>query len=48
MGCNKISNHVEGNSPPNSSKDVARDVLHATQEADEVVDLWQVLDEKDG
>lgn len=27
MGSNKISDHVKGNTPPNSSKNVAREVL---------------------
>jgi len=46
MGCNKIGDHVESNPPPNSAKDVARQVLHAAEEANEVVDLGEVLEEE--
>lgn len=46
MGGNKICNQVEGYPPPNGAKDVARQVLHSAQEANRVIDFWEILNEK--
>lgn len=44
MGSNKISDHVESKSPPNSSKNVTREV--ATHKAYRVINFWKVLKHK--
>lgn len=40
MRCNKVGDQVESNPPPNSTKYVTGEVLHATEETNGVVDLW--------
>lgn len=46
MRSNEVRDQVKHNAPPNSSKNIAREILYSTQEADWVVDLWEVLEEK--
>lgn len=40
MRGDKICNQIERYSPPDSTKNVAREVLHSAQEVNRVVDLW--------
>jgi len=47
MGSNKIRDHVKGDSPPNCSKNVAREVLRASQMANRMKNFGKVLEEKD-
>lgn len=46
MRCNEVCYQVESNSPPDGPKDVPQMVLQASKEADRMVYLWQVLQEK--
>jgi len=46
MGSYKICDHVEGEAPPNGSKTVAREILHATQEANGVINFGKILKEE--
>jgi len=46
MGSYKICDHVEGEAPPNGSKNVAREILHATQEANGVINFGKILKEE--
>jgi len=46
MGSNKISYHVKGDSPPNCSKNVAREVLRASQMANRMINFGKVLEQK--
>lgn len=46
MGSDKVGDHVKGDTPPNGSKNVAREVLHASQMANRVINFGKVLEEK--
>jgi len=46
MGSNKICDQVECDTPPNGARNVARKVLHATQEANRVINFGKVLKEE--
>lgn len=46
MGSDEIRDHVKGDTPPDGSKNVAREVLHASKMANGVIDFGKVLEEK--
>lgn len=46
MGGNKICDHVKCDSPPNCSKNEAREVLRASQMANRMINFGKVLEEK--
>lgn len=43
MRGDEIGNHVESDAPPNSTENVAGEILHAAEQANGVVDLRQIL-----
>lgn len=47
MRNNEVRDQIKRNAPPNSSKNITREILYSTQEADRVIDLWEVLEEED-
>lgn len=46
MRSNKVCNQVEGDAPPDGPEYVGGEVVHATEKANGVVDLGEVLEEE--
>lgn len=46
MRGDEVSDHVKGDSPPNGTENITREILHSSKKAYGMVYLWKILKQK--